>query len=28
MVSVGVGGAIIGFVIDQLEKRLLAGIRR
>ncbi len=28
MVSVGVMGALIGMVIDQVEKRLLAGIRR
>lgn len=28
MISVGISGAIIGFLIDRLEKRLLAGIRR
>ena len=28
MICVGISGAIIGFVIDQVEKKLLAGIRR
>ncbi|MFT4301082.1 MAG: ABC transporter permease subunit, partial [Desulfovibrio sp.] len=28
MVSVGIAGAIIGFIIDKIESRLLAGIRR
>lgn len=28
MVTVGIGGAVIGVVIDVVEKRLLAGIRR
>ncbi|MBF0528537.1 MAG: ABC transporter permease [Deltaproteobacteria bacterium] len=28
MVSVGLTGAVIGVIIDQVEKRLLAGIRR
>ena len=28
MICVGVSGAIIGFIIDQVEKKLLAGIRR
>jgi ABC-type nitrate/sulfonate/bicarbonate transport system permease component len=28
MVSVGISGAILGFIIDCLEKKLLAGIRR
>ncbi|MEW5722789.1 MAG: ABC transporter permease [Thermodesulfobacteriota bacterium] len=28
MVTVGLGGAFIGFIIDQVEKKLLAGIRR
>jgi NitT/TauT family transport system permease protein len=28
MVSVGLAGAFIGFLIDQVESRLLAGIRR
>ncbi len=28
MVCVGLGGALIGVVVDKLEKRLLAGIRR
>ncbi|MDR2696007.1 MAG: ABC transporter permease [Deltaproteobacteria bacterium] len=28
MVSVGISGAVLGFIIDCVEKRLLAGIRR
>ena len=28
MVSVGLAGAVIGVVIDMVERRLLAGIRR
>lgn len=28
MVSVGISGAILGFIIDVIEKKLLAGIRR
>ena len=28
MVSVGIAGAVIGVVIDSIERRLLAGIRR
>ena len=28
MVSVGISGAILGFIIDYVEKKLLAGIRR
>ena len=28
MICVGVSGAIIGIIIDYIEKRLLAGIRR
>ena len=28
MVSVGIAGAVIGLVIDRIERRLLAGIRR
>jgi ABC-type nitrate/sulfonate/bicarbonate transport system permease component len=28
MISVGVSGAVIGFIIDKVEQRLLAGIRR
>lgn len=28
MICVGISGAIIGFIIDRIEKRLLAGIRR
>ncbi len=28
MISIGISGAIIGFVIDKIEKKLLAGIRR
>ena len=28
MICVGLSGAVIGFIIDQVEKKLLAGIRR
>ncbi|MFR7887739.1 MAG: ABC transporter permease [Bilophila wadsworthia] len=28
MICVGLSGAVIGFIIDQIEKKLLAGIRR
>jgi ABC-type nitrate/sulfonate/bicarbonate transport system permease component len=28
MVSVGIGGAFIGLIVDIIERRLLAGIRR